>query len=245
MTTSLGATQPHTQDSPLFSTRSLAWAIAAIAFLAILTLAIFLAGSRYGALLALGGHTESTENFAITIGQDTALLPANAIRFARQRASGPAERVDLYLTWPEMAGYSASNRLQFDDISVAPSLLFLQLSQSTMSRDMSGRLEPIYSHLYSGAPQPGPHGLSLHRFRQDAGYTGEVLLTAPRRGNTDYVVRCILPETAGKASSSDCQRDIHIGRDLTVLYRFSSTMLADWERIDAAVQSYIEARLVP
>lgn len=243
--TTSGAAQPPAHGSPLISTRLLSWLTAAIAVLALLTLGIFVAGSRYGAWLALGDHTENTEVFEITIGQDTVLLPANAIRFARQRSSGKTERVDLYLTWPEMAGYSAADRLRFNDVSAQPSLLFMELAQSTMSRDMSGRLKPIYAHLFEGPAQAGPYGLTLHQLRRNAGYTGEILLTAARAGKPDYAVRCILPETPQHASSSDCQRDIHAGRDLTVLYRFSSTMLADWERIDASVQSFIEARLVP
>ena len=245
MTTSTGAAQPLAHESPLISTRLLAWIIATITVLAALTACIFLAGSRYGALLALGGHTESTQLLDVTIGQDTALLPANAIRFERQRTRGQSERVDLYLTWPEMSGYTATNQMRFNSLGAQQHLLFLQLSQSTMSRDMSGRLEPIYTHLFDGAAKTGPHGLTLHPLRQDAGYAGEVLLTATRADGPDYVVRCILPDNPAHASGSDCQRDIHVGRDLTLLYRFSSTMLADWERIDASVQSYIEARLVP
>lgn len=48
-------------------------------------------------------------------------------------------------------------------------LIFLQISQSTMSRDMSGRVEPIYRHLFEGEAQPGPAGLTLHNMKQNSG----------------------------------------------------------------------------
>jgi hypothetical protein len=113
-----------------------------------------------------------------------------------------------------------------------------------MSRDMSGRLEPIYSHLMDGEAFAGPHGLTAHRLRADAGYRGEVLLTAPRVGEPDYVVRCILPSSPDRVTSGDCQRDIKVGKDLSVLYRFSSNQLGDWQTMDAAVQSFVKTRLV-
>ena len=77
------------------------------------------------------------------IGQDHIRLPANTIRFEEQRRPGRTERVDLYLTWPEMNGYSNDERIRFNDATRPESLIFLNLSQSTMSRDMSGRLAPF------------------------------------------------------------------------------------------------------
>jgi len=72
----------------------------------------------------------------------------------------------------------------------------------------------------------------------------EVLLTALRQGGPDYVVRCLLPASPELATSGDCQRDIRVGRDLSVLYRFSSRHLAEWEHIDAAIAQFVETRLV-
>jgi hypothetical protein len=56
-------------------------------------------------------------------------------------------------------------------------------------------------------------------------------------------VRCVLPAAGERATSGDCQRDIHIGQDLTILYRFSSALLKDWQHIDAAVRLFVENRL--
>ena len=117
-----------------------------------------------------------------------------------------------------------------------------ELEPSTLGH-MSGRIEPIYAHLMDGIAKPYADGLTLHHLRADAGYTGEVLLTAERPNTADYAVRCILPESPELATSGDCQRDIKVGKDLSVLYRFSSRHLNDWDHIDAAIRSFVEARL--
>ncbi|PZU85166.1 MAG: hypothetical protein DI528_12555 [Shinella sp.] len=231
--------------SPLISNRFLLILTSAIAVLALLSLAVHVLGRSLGQELALAGHTDSTSSFTIAIGQDRLRLEANSIRFEDQRQDGKSDRIDLYLVWPEMAGYSKDLRERFDDISRTDSLIFLQLSQSTMSRDMSGRVEPIYSLLLDGSSQKGPDGLTLHKFRRGTGYDNETLLTADLPDGTSYAVRCILPEDPSLATSGDCQRDIHVGKDLTVLYRFSSRMLKDWRAIDTAIRAYTEARIEP
>jgi hypothetical protein len=231
------------QETALFSGRFLIWLSIAVIVLIAGAIGINIAAHWYGKKILLAGHTVSDEQFSITIGQDRLRLQANTIRLGQQRQNGNAETVDLYLTWPDLQGYGVENRNTFDDLANSGSLLFLQLSQSTMSRDMSGRYEPIYLHLIEGDGQKLKYGLTLHRLRADSGYGQEVILTAPRQSATDYVVRCLLPEAGQPATSADCQRDIHVGRDLTVLYRFSASRLSEWETIDAAVQDYISQRL--
>jgi hypothetical protein len=238
-----GTTRFGTDDeAPLLSSGFLVTSIIAIALLALASLAINIYGRTYGAQLALAGHSDSLDGYDITIGRDLIHLTANTIRFEPQRRNGAADRVDLELHWPTMEGYSRARRLAFDDVGQAQSLLFLQISQSTMSRDMSGRVEPIYQHLLTGPAEAGPAGLHLHRFKPGTGFEGEVLLTDDSIDGGTYAIRCLIPTTDKLASSSDCQRDIHVGEDLSVLYRFSSKMLPDWKQIDDAVRAYVEQR---
>ena len=232
-----------TEEMPLISNRFLYRLTVIVALLAALTLAVSIGGRWFGERIALAGHTDSTEEFLIQIGQDKLRLPANMIRFRDQRRNGVTERVDIYFTWPEQQGYSSALRARFDDIAQSSNLIFLQISQSTMSRDMSGRLEPIYSKLFDGDPQPAKFGLTIHRLRSDSGYGKEIILSAQRPDSPDYVVRCLLPGAGEQPTSGDCQLDIHIGQDLTVLYRFSSVLLKDWQHIDAAVRLFVESRL--
>ncbi|MBX9468344.1 MAG: hypothetical protein KL839_11070 [Rhizobium sp.] len=234
--------EPEDEQAPLISTRFLVIVTVSVLLLAAASVAISWFGRAYGERLSLAGHTEDISNVEITIGRDQLSLPANAIRFEQQRVGGNAERVDLYLLWPELTGYSSAERRRFDDLSLAHSLIFLQMSQSTMSRDMSGRVEPIYSHLLMPGSKPGPAGLTIHTFRNATGYEGESLLTGTLPDGAPYAIRCMLPEASESAGSSDCQRDIHVAEDLTVLYRFSSRLLADWQAIDDAVHAYVKNR---
>lgn len=228
---------------PLLSTGLAAKMLAGLAVLALLAVVITTAGHWLGQRMASGGHTESQEEFEIAIGTDIVSVPANMIRLAEQRVSGATAGVNLYLTWPEMQGYAANLKPRFDAAEKSTDLIFLEMSEATMSRDMSGRFEPIYQRLLSGDATDFGHGLVLHHMKADSGYGDEVLLTAARPGKPDYVVRCILPKSAEAASSADCQRDIHAGNGLSVLYRFSSTRLAEWDHIDAAISAFVGQRL--
>jgi len=230
------------EQAPLISTRFLIVVTLFVLILAAASVAISWFGRAYGERLSLAGHTEDSEILDITIGRDRLSLTANTIRFEPQRQAGSAERVDLYLLWPELTGYSVAQRRRFDDLSLSHSLIFLQMSQSTMSRDMSGRVEPIYRHLLEPGSTAGPAGLTIHHFRSAPGYEGESLLTGTLPGGKAYAIRCLLPNIPESTGSSDCQRDIHVGEDLTVLYRFSSRLLQDWQAIDIAVRDYVEDR---
>lgn len=231
------------QQLPLLSNRFLYRLTGTIAVLAAFTALISLAGHWLGRELRSVGHTDSREMVVITIGRDRMVIPENEIRFARQRTQGAADSIDLYLSWPAMKGYTSASAQTFTNIEKSKDLIFLQISQATMSRDMSGRLEPIYRQLFEGQPEAGPDGLSLHHFKKASGYGNEVLLTSPNPNQPDYAVRCLLPDTPAAATSGDCQRDIAVGQDLSVLYRFSSARLADWRALDKAVRDHVEALL--
>ena len=230
---------------PLLSTRFVYRVTAIVVVLAGLTAAIAFAGRWFGENLALAGHIASRETYDIFIGQDHLRLPANMIRFEAQRATSIVGRVDVYLTWPGLEGYSDENRDLFNDVDAPENLIFLQISQSTMSRDMSGRLEPIYTQVFDGAPSPGPNGLQLHATKTASSYAGEVFYTAERTGQAPYVVRCLKSDAQTISTSADCQRDIHAGKDLVVLYRFANKLLPRWKEIDDAITAFIKSRIVP
>ena len=236
--------QDGPEQGPLLSNRFLFWLTAIISALALFSVAISIMGRQYGQALSLAGHSDSEQILTITIGRDTLQLAENTIRFEPQRQDGNAERVDLYLLWPEMRGYSRFDRRRFDDIGMPQSLLFLQISQSTMSRDMSGRVQPIYTHVLRPEKAAGPAGLTLQRFEDGHGFDGELLLSGRLNDGSLYAVRCLEFSTTDRGSG-DCQRDIHVGDDLTVLYRFPIHLIGEWKAIEAAVRNYIETRAMP
>lgn len=230
-------------QEPLVSNRFLLKSLVFLTAMALSTGALVLGGNWLGKRITLAGHTDSQETILLNIGRDRLALPANVIRFETQRRSGTAERADLYLLWPRMEGFSRAASASFNDLKNSSNLVFVQVTQSVMSRDMTGRVGPIYSHYFKGDAIDAGNGLSLHHFSPEAGYDQDVLLTGKTASGQDYAVRCVLPATPAEATSGDCQRDVMAGNDLSVLYRFSSNLLPQWEQLDAAVTTYIGAHL--
>jgi hypothetical protein len=142
-----------------------------------------------------------------------------------------------------MQGFTRDNARVFTDSAMTDRLIFAEFSQSVMSRDMSGRLEPIYKRLFVGSPEAATGGLVLHRLNPKSGFGSETILTARLGNGENYVVRCILPTAGQSSTSADCQRDIHVGQDLTLLYRFSSKRLAEWSSLNAAMMKFARERV--
>ncbi|WP_309084512.1 hypothetical protein [Chelativorans sp.] len=201
---------------------------------ALLSLGITVAAVWLGAMILDSGHSASATEREIVIGNDVFVVPENAIRFEEARRDGVQPRLDLYLRWPELEGYTAEAEEAFNNSDGAKSIIFLTLEPRMLSRDMSGRLEPIYRGLLQAEPADGPAGLKLYRFREDSGYAGELLAVGERPGNAPFVARCLAGEIARTALAS-CDRDIFISAETTLSYRFPEALLSEWQALDAAI----------
>ena len=210
---------------------------AGFALLALAAVGISVGGKLLGRSIVLAGHTEDTTPFEIVIGNDVLVVPANAIRFERERRDGVAPNLHLYLRWPDMSGYQAAARADFNHAGGRRSILFLSFEPRMMSREMSGRYDPIYSALIETEARPGPGGLRIHAFSEKSGYANEMLAVGPRDGGAPFVARCLSGPVASELLA-ECERDIFVGEELSLTYRFPSELLADWRRLDAAVRGY-------
>ncbi|MCV3241303.1 hypothetical protein [Mesorhizobium sp. ZC-5] len=204
------------------------------AILAVLSVGISIAGKWLGRSIVLAGHTEDTTIHEVVIGNNVLTVPANVTRFERSRRDGIAERLDLYLHWPTMTGYTAAARDDFNHVGASRKIIFLSFERQMMSRDMSGRFDPIYRSLITQPGVPGQGGITLYNFTEKSGYVNEVLAVAERGGETPFVARCLSGESA-EQSLAPCERDILIGDDLSLSYRFPKELLLGWRALDAAV----------
>jgi hypothetical protein len=202
--------------------------------LALVSFALFCAGKWFGSEIALAGYADDPTPREIVIGNDVLVAPSNMIRFERARRDGIASRLDLYMRWPQMDGYSREASATFNNLDGSRSIVFLGFEERMMSRDMSGRFAPIYDSLIAKPGRPGPSGITFYDFIAKSGYLGEMLAVAQRPGEDPFVARCLTGQSA-EESLAPCERDIQVGGNLSLTYRFAAHLLSDWRRLDAAV----------
>jgi hypothetical protein len=208
------------------------------AALAGLSLLIGLGERVIGSRIALGGHSDRVTLHEIVLGNDVLAVPENMIRLSDQRRGGEADRLDLYLSWPRLAGYNADESAAFNGSVGAPGLLFLSFEERVMSRDMAGRYEPIYKFLTEGTGTEGPMALIRYKLQAKAGYLNEVLyVSAEQENGRRFVARCI--EDSTEHLIAPCERDIQVGTNLSAIVRFPRALLEDWRALDAAVPVFI------
>ncbi|AZO58060.1 MAG: hypothetical protein E5X23_01730 [Mesorhizobium sp.] len=207
------------------------------AALALLSVVISLGGKWLGRSIAMAGYTDDTTVRQVVMGNNVISVPANFIRFDQARRDGNASRLDLYLRYPEMDGYSTAARGDFNHTTTRK-IIFLSFEPRMMSRDMSGRFAPIYSALIVKPGTPGPGGTTLYGFAEKSGYLNEVLAVADRPGKDPFVARCLSGPSA-EESLAPCERDIQVGDDLSLTYRFPRELLGNWQVLDAAIATKV------
>lgn len=215
----------------------------AFAALAIFSFLISIAGRQIGSEIALGGHTDSVERFDIVIGKDVVSLPANMIRFAEDRRDGIAERIDVYAKWPSLDGYSAESRTVFNNQDKKGRLIFVSFEQRVMTHDMTGRYEPIYRPMLDGAGEQLANGLVRYKLPEKSGFLDEYLYVGDMQGKHPFVARCLGDQSA-KDNLAPCDRDYHSGEALSMMVRFSPTLLDNWKALDEALSAFSRTSIV-
>jgi hypothetical protein len=212
--------------------------------LALLSLAISIGGKWFGRSIAMAGYTDDRTMHEVVIGDNVIVVPGNVIRFEQARRDGVAPRLDLYLRYPQLDGYSEAARDDFNHTGLKKSIIFLAFEPRMMSRDMSGRFAPIYSALITRPGSAGPGGTTVYDLSGKSGYLNEVLVVGARPGKDPFVARCLVGPSA-EESLAPCERDIHVGKDLSLSYRFPREFLDDWQALDASIASEAAHLLKP
>lgn len=210
--------------------------------LALLSLGISIGGKWLGRSIIMGGHSDDATPYEVVIGNNVAVVPGNEIRFERSRRSGIAHRVDLYFRWPDLSGYTAATHDDFNHAGNSKRIVFAAIDEAMMSRDMSGRFQPVYRDLIMTPGSEGPGGTRLFAFDPKSGYMNELLVVAPRAGKEPFVARCLTGPSATQ-SLAPCERDVHIGDGLSLTYRFPGELLGEWKDLDARIVSKVKSML--
>jgi len=228
----------NVEPKPIISQNFLSIMVKICVFMAVCAAVLYAAATFYGSLVAQAGHSTSDAQKQIVIGDDVITVPENMIRFRSQRDANNLNRLDLFAHWPSMRGYSSEKAAHFDAIGGPSPILFVSLEPRDMTKDMSGRVSSIYDKFFSGPPIDAGNGLVRRAFSSDSAYFSEDLyyeVGSPY----PFAARCI--RESDKVADPFCIRDIHIGRDMMLTYRFHSSLLPQWLAIDRTVrQTYSE-----
>ncbi|PLX37131.1 MAG: hypothetical protein C0606_11530 [Hyphomicrobiales bacterium] len=185
-----------------------------------------------GEALKAGLSTDASPT-AIVIHGETLHIPQNMIRFADQRRDGPAERIDLVLHWPTLTGYDETHANAFDDISADAPIVFVSIAPRMTEVDSTGRLVNLYARFFADGG-PGPDGLERRSLLPGNGYDTEEIYFEAGSAHP-FVARCTKPD--GSGIPSNCLREIYVGSNLSLTYRFRRPLLAEWAALDRGVSA--------
>jgi hypothetical protein len=218
----------------------------AMLIIGFMSIVISVAGRMFGGQVMLGGNSINTETHEIIIANSVLNVPENYIRHSDQRSPGVKAGLDLFAVLPSLEGYSAKNKLFFNNEQTGPSqLLFITIEPQQMSRDMSGRFGPIYRQLIDPlAENTATEGLESYTFKKDrAIFSNERLFVGDRGEDRQFVARCITGAD-GDQAIAPCERDVFIANDLSVKYRFPFWLLKDYRTLDAQILGLVEKMIV-
>ena len=193
---------------------------------------IYAVATYVGAELARAGHTISTTERKIIINSDIVTAPANIIRYPSQRKIIEAKRLDLYLVWPSLEGYSEKLKAEFSDVENSGNIIFVSLIPRFSQYDMSQRIEPIYKKFFIGPQVDLKNGLVGRTLDPRAGFLDEFLMIQTN-SSKPFAARCI--HSPQSATTPYCIRDINIGQDLSLTYRFHRKLSPHWRELDEAI----------
>lgn len=169
----------------------------------------------------------SPDPVAVTVADHPLAIPKNALRFVGQRRPGPQMRLDLALSWPELAGRTPQTTARFDAEGPIPDVIWVTVTPRGDAIDGAARLATVWVRLFVGDPWDGPTGLQGRRLSPKSGYDGEEIYFEPGVVHP-FVARCY-PLAPGEPVAT-CLHDEIVG-PLAVQWRFPRGLLPEWPHL--------------
>lgn len=193
-----------------------------------------------GEKISLAGHTMDTSTRRIVIKSDVITAPANMIRYPSQRRLIESNRLDLYLHWPSMEGYSEARNSSFNNVEDSSDIVFVSLAPRFSAFDMTARIDPIYRKFFIGSPKEIGNELLAHDLDPKAGFIDEYLIVQ-KNSPYPFSARCV--RAVDGWTKPYCIRDIHIGNNLSLTYRFHKKLIKNWLALDQTVRKKFKAMI--
>lgn len=203
-------------------------------FMSVIAAVFYLSAGWFGDIVSKAGHTTSTSIKRFSVQDNFINVPLNMVRFSDQRNSGTVDRLDLYAHWPSLSGYSEKLAQDFDSMQDDAPLVFMSIEKQTMHEEMSGRIEKIYEKFFAGPPIDAGNGLVRRAFSAESAYFSEDLYYEINNPYP-FAARCIREND--KVAAAFCIRDIHVGKGLTLTYRFHASLMPKWRDLESSMRS--------
>ena len=206
------------------------WIFAGVTALILVAAAlIYFHGMQQGAL----DLVTDTTRVPLEVAGHRFSVPANMLRSGRLRRGGRVETINLALHWPDLAGYSDATAADFISGDPRAPIVYVTISKRLAPLDATARLDTVYARFFTGKPIAGASGLVGRTLSPGSGFDGEVIYFLPSAPQP-FVARC--PATATPEVPSTCLRDINIGADLAILFRFDRNLLGQWQPLEAGIR---------
>lgn len=177
-------------------------------------------------------HEQRLSAYEIVVGGINFRVPAGYLRFAEQQRSGVLPGYDLALAWPTMAPLGDAETLR---ATPRERIVFIGVAEAGEALDTTDLLGSVYREVFVGPVTTDESGLVRRRLDPQAGYGHDSVVFDITQG-TGFAARC---SAGGETIWSTCYRDVILTNGLTVTYRFSPELLAQWEDLDRSILGFL------
>ena len=182
--------------------------------------------------------TEASDRVALTIAEQAFSIPSNYIRLDAARGGGALNEVALDAILPDLHGYAADDADTLKDVSSGSPVLSLTLRAGAPALDERQRFDRIYAKNADSAAKPATYqGFTVTAMSAASGYAGQNVLTRDKDGQ--FIVLLCTPDDQELDIGGLCQRELAWRNGLTLIYALRSGRLAQFDRIDTAVQALV------
>ncbi|MEP3628845.1 MAG: hypothetical protein ABJN04_02480 [Hyphomicrobiales bacterium] len=207
-----------------------------ILFVLIFLCVIFIALRFYTNPETLGGFSSDTSSTNITIADTRLYVPKNMIRFKEQRTSPALSKLDLFIQWPSMKGFTKDDAATFQNINGTSNLVFVTLEVGEPLNSAEQKLNGLYRRYFSKSPWRGPAGLIGNELDRSSGYLSEDVLYA-KHGDDIFLTRCMQKGKSGTYNlQPTCIYEFTFEDGINVYVRFHHSHLAEWQVLDERVK---------
>ncbi len=170
--------------------------------------------------------------YELVIGGINFRIPTGYLRFAEHHRDGVLPAVDLALAWPTMAALGDAEILRN---TPRENIVFVGISDVDGAMDTTDLLGTVYREVFVGPTEQTANGLARRQLDPQAGYLDETVFYDITQG-TGFAARC---SGGGDTVWETCYRDVVLTNGLTVTYRFSPSLLVQWDDLDDSILGFL------